>query len=633
MRGGARFAIEDLARGWGIELPTPGSATGAGASAARPVINPTGDELMRLFTEWGMLAGGHAADGIGWEITCPWQDEHTDRTATGAAYWPGGGFKCHHGHCADRGRADLERWADARVQEESGGAARLSTWNFDRVSGYRPPRTHTGAAGASAGGARAAAAGAPIDFGTGAAGQFFSELVFVASEDRFFSLRTGELLTRAAVDVAWGARLVGALPVVSARTGAREKPSVWFADPDNAGRARVADRLVYWPGEARWFRDRDAGASVWLVNKWVGTERLGLPVRDADVAEWLRLVRWVCSQDGPSCAESLLDWMALVVGAPGVKPGWHVVIQGAQGLGKDMIIQPVRAGVGEANVGTVNAIALHGAFNEYAERRLVVVNELKQTSRGAATGRDQYGALKELTENTTRVLKINQKNMRPYYARNTSAFLATTNDAGAVALEDDDRRFLVVAAGDKDTTAPWPPNEYAALAAWMRDRGGAELCAEWLRDRWDGMPADRRAAQLGRAPSTPGRTAMVAASADPLAAWMRDQIELGAWPDLMTSRDITGAIVSAARAGEIRGVPTPHRWGAVLRSLGGGKTYNGAPIVLRSGEKVRVWATRGHQRFAGATPAQIAAAYVTAAGHAFRDTGGGDAEVIPLAPE
>lgn len=56
-------------------------------------------------------------DGGRWmEIRCPWIEQHSDRGATGAAVNPPGhangwfgGYKCHHGHCEQRGFADLEQ--------------------------------------------------------------------------------------------------------------------------------------------------------------------------------------------------------------------------------------------------------------------------------------------------------------------------------------------------------------------------------------------------------------------------------------------------------------------------------------------------------------------------------------------
>ncbi len=55
------------------------------------------------------------------DITCPWVKEHTGEVDSGTAYfepddlWPIGGFKCLHGHCADRHVRDLLRLFDIEV--------------------------------------------------------------------------------------------------------------------------------------------------------------------------------------------------------------------------------------------------------------------------------------------------------------------------------------------------------------------------------------------------------------------------------------------------------------------------------------------------------------------------------------
>lgn len=52
------------------------------------------------------------------DISCPWKEDHTDAIDNGTAYfepndnWPIGGFKCLHGHCADRNIRDLLRMLD-----------------------------------------------------------------------------------------------------------------------------------------------------------------------------------------------------------------------------------------------------------------------------------------------------------------------------------------------------------------------------------------------------------------------------------------------------------------------------------------------------------------------------------------
>ena len=55
------------------------------------------------------------------DITCPWVKEHTGEVDGGTAYfepddnWPIGGFKCLHGHCAERHVRDLLRFLDIEV--------------------------------------------------------------------------------------------------------------------------------------------------------------------------------------------------------------------------------------------------------------------------------------------------------------------------------------------------------------------------------------------------------------------------------------------------------------------------------------------------------------------------------------
>jgi hypothetical protein len=55
------------------------------------------------------------------DITCPWVHEHTDAVDGGTAYfepddhWPIGGFRCLHGHCAERHVRDLLTYLDINV--------------------------------------------------------------------------------------------------------------------------------------------------------------------------------------------------------------------------------------------------------------------------------------------------------------------------------------------------------------------------------------------------------------------------------------------------------------------------------------------------------------------------------------
>jgi hypothetical protein len=70
-------------------------------------------------------------DPSGWtEMTCPWLEDHTAGADTGAAVREPaeenefyGAFRCHHGHCADRGWAELTDWINDQALDELEAAA------------------------------------------------------------------------------------------------------------------------------------------------------------------------------------------------------------------------------------------------------------------------------------------------------------------------------------------------------------------------------------------------------------------------------------------------------------------------------------------------------------------------------
>ena len=93
------------------------------------------EELVERARAFGVFAGQMRAAGMvkrdefdpsGWmEVRCPWVADHTNAADTGAAIrkpaddngWYGA-FRCHHGHCADRGWRELTEWLAARAEEE-----------------------------------------------------------------------------------------------------------------------------------------------------------------------------------------------------------------------------------------------------------------------------------------------------------------------------------------------------------------------------------------------------------------------------------------------------------------------------------------------------------------------------------
>ena len=127
---GSRWTPQELLDGFGLQI--------MGRRVQREKL-PTEEaiERNRLFAatyKWldqrNMLKK-HEPDPSGWtEMTCPWMDDHTGGVDSGAAvrepapendYY--GAFRCHHGHCIDKGWADLTEWVAEQSVEELERAA------------------------------------------------------------------------------------------------------------------------------------------------------------------------------------------------------------------------------------------------------------------------------------------------------------------------------------------------------------------------------------------------------------------------------------------------------------------------------------------------------------------------------
>ena len=120
-----RYSINELVDGLQLELASEGRPKRQSTRAAQarpsdgdPVWIPRPDEnsVLVALRDRGLYKAP-LGDGKH-DITCPWVQEHTGLVDGGTAYfepddnWPIGGFKCLHGHCAERRVRDLLRFVD-----------------------------------------------------------------------------------------------------------------------------------------------------------------------------------------------------------------------------------------------------------------------------------------------------------------------------------------------------------------------------------------------------------------------------------------------------------------------------------------------------------------------------------------
>ena len=123
-----RYSVEDLVDGLQLEMASAGRSKRQSTRAAQqrpsdgdPVWIPRPEEnsVLVALRDRGLYKAP-LGDGKH-DITCPWVQEHTGEVNGGTAYfepddnWPIGGFKCLHGHCAERHVRDLLRFVDIEV--------------------------------------------------------------------------------------------------------------------------------------------------------------------------------------------------------------------------------------------------------------------------------------------------------------------------------------------------------------------------------------------------------------------------------------------------------------------------------------------------------------------------------------
>jgi hypothetical protein len=555
----------------------PGAGTGLTSRVGKSTLDLIGKDLVGGWLYRLGYVKGMIPSRLGVEIVCPWEHEHTIKTETGAAYFPDtGGFECHHGHCASRTGLDLRKWLEEYVDKSGLWPGGVAGGLFDKVPDTSGPLYRD---------------------------VVLDQYVFVETENRYFDRLGLGLISIDAFNSARREILRPWLTVATKKAGkdtvAVLAPHAWFTGP---GRGRIVYAQSYWPG--REFIFDEAGRL--RVNLYRPAPRpcLGRAVDETMIAPWLELVDAICEAEGPDVAEWVLDWFALIVAAPDIKPGWGLVLQSdIQGIGKDMMLWPILRCVGDGNYATPAAGTLGGGFNPFAEKRFVSVTDLARNTRGATTTHDIYETIKPWTENTSRMIEIRKIYTAPYHVPNVSAWVITSNAGDALPLSQSDRRFLVVMSPMK----PLPGAFYADLKTWLEGEGWG-LISEYLHRRYAALTAAEKARLMAQAPMTPGKQAMIRLGEDRLTAWTREQIEDKHWPDLMTSRDIQDAYDRAGR--HVLGfVPTANKWAPIVSRLGAKQWRDGVALRLGNFAAMRMWIMRCPSGFESFTTKEITQAY------------------------
>lgn len=457
-------------------------------------------------------------------LLCPQHELHTvgvNRSNDSSTVWilgSPGAFKCTHGHCTSFTTREYLAWCRKTYAADPPPEHGQVTVDLNALGA----RLRAAVGGVS----RETTLFAPSE-GEDVREAVLGDLVKVGSVDRYYTIAGKEYLTRAGVDDHWYQRMneAGLLDVdyEDAKGNPKTKviaPHVWLRwQPDTMRVAKVVHRL----GRPTMTEgDLNIAPSV--------------PVRPAAAGEpsqWLDLVDHLAGGHGPT-ADALIDWLAMVVGCWDEKPGWHIILHGGQGTGKDLLTAPARWWLGLHHT-RVEVAQIGGQFQDFLTSKLCTVDEIKMTTRGSTTLHDVYTTLKAWTVRGNDVVKINSKHLRQYTALDLSGWVLTSNETVPLPIDEDDRRFFVLEPPPKKSK-----RFYTDIVEWGEAGGWAQTIG-WLCAQWDAMDEERRKAMRGDAPGTASKHRLIESSSEgiPGAVKLATRGSHGVGlPELITAQDM-----------------------------------------------------------------------------------------------
>lgn len=153
---------------------------------------------------------------------------------------------------------------------------------------------------------------------------------------------------------------------------------------------------------------------------------------------WTPALNHVANGDGETM-RNLERWAAYPAKHPGAKLHYGVAISGPQWAGKSLIGQLVGSVYHPEHYNEIDGDALFANFNdELARKQFIVANEISHSDK-----RRDAGKLKNCI--TRDRIRINGKYQRDYTIRDTINWVLTSNDGDFLWLDDDDRRWHVIA--------------------------------------------------------------------------------------------------------------------------------------------------------------------------------------------
>lgn len=536
------------------------------------LANP--DPILKALMDLGRVLGPGREQGV-IDIECPFSDEHTAREDSGTAYFGGGAFKCHHGHCASRKSPDFKVKLGELLDAASLPSMAVRAFECEPLSDEEEQRVEAVKSAADA------KEKADVDADKAFLDAMGRRYALVENEKSIIDLSGSE--TAPIVRVS---RDGFTLPNDARRCigkGRREVGAGTYA-LKTPGVLRVYDRID--------MIDPPGSEPAEVLNLWRGFAITPKPGKWARIKD---LIENTIASGDQILAAFILDWIARGLQTPLERAGTALCLVGSQGTGKSTVGEILRRIYGLRY--SLHASAdndLVGQFNDRLENRLLFVGD------EATFGNDPKikGKIKALV--TEAALRIEGKYQSAREVRNRLKIILTSNELAALPIEPGDRRSTIVRVSDnrKGDTAYWRDlydHLDHEIPAFVHDMQARDLSGFNHRK----PHATSAKADMAEATATPFTRFMLGAIDDdgiaPGADWMSGAAGVAEdWdvgPVKVRVADLFAEFERWARRGHIRHVPARSVLGQELKALIPGVTAQ-KPRINGRQERVVVLPSR-----------------------------------------